>query len=126
MTTEAIKNRLKRAGIVSQGMFDRSPIPSAIISMDGVIEYANDALIKVIGDDRLEGKHFRDITHPDFLDKDLDLFSQLVAGSIDSYSLEKKYITVSGVDFPAILTVWVVSMEANTFIFGQFKPLPVI
>lgn len=44
---------------------------------------------------------FQDITHPDDLALDLELLNQLLAGEIESYQMEKRYLTAWG------STVWV-------------------
>jgi acetyl-CoA carboxylase biotin carboxylase subunit len=41
-------------------------------------------------------KTFQDITHPDDLDSDLNYVSQLLAGQIESYQMEKRYIRKDG------------------------------
>ena len=48
---------------------------------------------------------FRDISHPDELDENLDLSQQLLRGEINGYSLEKRYITKKGDSVWVHLTV---------------------
>ena len=59
----------------------------------------NDKLCEIVGYSREEllgGMTFQDITHPDDLQNDLDLFAPLMAGEIPSYSIEKRYIRKDG------------------------------
>jgi PAS domain S-box-containing protein len=55
-------------------------------------------LLEIVGYRRAElvQMTFQDITHTDDLDADLALFTQLKAGDIDSYSLDKRYYRKDG------------------------------
>lgn len=78
----------------------------------------NERLLEIVGYRRakLVQMAFQDITHPDDLDADLALFTQLKAGDMDSYSLDKRYYRKDGE------VVWVeitVSMQEAS---GQSGP----
>lgn len=46
--------------------------------------------------EEFEEINFSDVTHPEDLDKDLNLFNKLVEGKIDNYQMEKRYIDKRG------------------------------
>ncbi len=48
---------------------------------------------------------FPEFTHPEDVDKDVELFSQLVSGEIEFYRIEKRYIHKDGHTVWSILTV---------------------
>ncbi|MBA3742204.1 PAS domain S-box protein [Sporichthya sp.] len=83
--------------------FENAPIGQALVELDGRWRQVNSALTRLIGytESELFGMTFQDITHPDDLDADLAQVEQLVAGTIDSYQMEKRYFTATGA------TVWV-------------------
>ncbi|MFO7730284.1 MAG: PAS domain S-box protein [Spirochaetia bacterium] len=70
----------------------------AQVSLDFHIEAANEAYCTMLGytEDELKGKHLREITHPEVIDKNLEKQRQLVEGIIDHYQMEKKFIHKSG------------------------------
>ena len=78
--------------------FDRSPVGAAIVTPDGVIQQVNDSLARML--DRAQtdliGRSFREITHPDDVDLDQQLFDELMAGQRESYELAKRYLRADG------------------------------
>lgn len=46
--------------------------------------------------EEFEEINFSDVTHPEDLDKDLNLFNELVEGRIDNYQIEKRYFDKQG------------------------------
>ena len=78
--------------------FDNAPIGIALVSPDGRWLAVNRALCRIVGYSEAEllGKTFQDITHPDDLDADLHLLQQVLAGSRDGYSMEKRYFHKDG------------------------------
>jgi two-component system, chemotaxis family, sensor kinase Cph1 len=58
----------------------------------------NNALCNMLGysKEELLSRRFTEDTHPDDLDMDMELRKQLVAGMIDDYTLEKRYIRIDG------------------------------
>ncbi len=77
-----------------RGAFDGASIGMAIVSLDGRFLQVNPALCGIVGyrSDELLAKSFRDITHPDDLAADQELAQQLLAGEIDTYQIEKRYV----------------------------------
>jgi len=75
-----------------------SPIGMALVGLDGRILMVNQALCEMLGYDTetLTLRGFQEVTHPEDLDDDLELFAQAVAGEIDSYRLRKRYVHAEG------------------------------
>jgi len=63
-------------------------------TIDGRVVESNPAVQRMLGYSReeLRGMHFRDFTHPDDVDADLQLFQEVVAGKRDSYQIEIRYL----------------------------------
>jgi diguanylate cyclase (GGDEF)-like protein/PAS domain S-box-containing protein len=77
---------------------DNAPIGMALVSLDSRFLGVNRALCDIVGypADELRTKTFRDITHPDDLDADLDDVRRLLAGRIRTYSTEKRFLHADG------------------------------
>lgn len=78
--------------------FDGAAVGVAHTALDGHWLLANEHLCKILGytRDELFGARFHDITHPDDLEADLAQLERLVAGEIESYALEKRYVRKDG------------------------------
>lgn len=78
--------------------FEHAPIGQAIVELDGRWRQVNSAVTRLTGytEAELLGMTFQDITHPDDLDADLEQVEALLAGKIDSYQMEKRYLTADG------------------------------
>ncbi len=92
--------------------FQKSAIGIAHCNLDGRYLTANDRLCEIIGYtlEELSLRTFAEITHPDDLTQELELRQKLIAGKLDTYKLEKRYIHQSGRE------VWVsvfVSLERD-------------
>ncbi|HXD10002.1 MAG TPA: PAS domain S-box protein, partial [Anaerolineales bacterium] len=78
--------------------FAHAPIGMALVALDGHWLKTNQALSELTGytEQELLRKTFQDITHPDDLEADLNYAKQLLAGTIRSYQMEKRYIHKNG------------------------------
>lgn len=78
--------------------FDLAAVGMAHLSPDGSWSRVNRKLCEITGYSEAELLHlsFGDITHPDDLGRDLDKLQDLIAGRIDSYRVEKRYIRKNG------------------------------
>lgn len=79
-------------------LFNNAAIGIAIVEPSGRWKEVNNELCEIIGytKDELQNLTFQDITHPEDLNTDLNLLDQLIAGKIDRYQLEKRYIKKNG------------------------------
>ncbi len=82
----------------------------AVVSPEGRWLMANRAISGMVGytDAELRRIDFQRITHPDDLDADLALVRRTLAGEIDRYELEKRYVHKSGRVVPVLLSVCLV------------------
>lgn len=81
-----------------ESMFHKAAIGIALVAADGRWTQVNDALCRTLGYSmaELQALTYQDITFPGDLDADLALVEQLVAGEIERYQLEKRYIRKDG------------------------------
>ncbi len=81
-----------------RGTFDNAAVGIAHVALSGEWLQVNDRLCEITGHtrDALLSKTFQDITHPDDLQADLHQLQMLIAGEIDAYSMEKRYLRPSG------------------------------
>jgi diguanylate cyclase (GGDEF)-like protein/PAS domain S-box-containing protein len=78
--------------------FDNAPIGIAVVDTQGRILRGNASFSRMVGlsDSEVYLKAFRDFTHPDDVDADLTLFSEVMEGLRDGYTMEKRYIRRGG------------------------------
>lgn len=95
------------------GAFQHAAIGMALVSLKGYWLQVNASLCDIIGysEDELLTLTFQDITHPDDLEIDLGYVKQLLAGEIDHYHLEKRYIHKQGHEVWILLSVSLVIGE---------------
>ena len=89
-------------------LFDSSPHGMNVTDLDGRVIAANDALAQMLGyeADALLGRTFAELTHPDDVAPDVELFGELLDGARTSYALEKRYIRQDGSVLTAQLTAF--------------------
>ncbi|MEO7433274.1 MAG: PAS domain S-box protein [Dokdonella sp.] len=89
---------LRRSEVRFRSMFTSAAIGIAISTPGGRYLEANAAYCRMIGYDEAEllERDFASLTHPDDLGVNLDLRDQLLAGDLDSFVLEKRYIRKDG------------------------------
>lgn len=87
--------------------FDFAAIGMAMVSEDGRFIRVNRSLCRILGYVEVEllGMTFQEITHPEDLEKDLRYTHQVLAGEIDHYQMEKRYIHADGHYVWALLSV---------------------
>lgn len=78
--------------------FDRAPVGVAHVASDGTFLLVNKRYGDIVGfsPEELASKTYQEITHPDDLAEDERQARAVLAGEIDSYAMEKRYITKSG------------------------------
>jgi len=96
-------------------VFEQSSIGMALVDLDGRFVRVNRALEQMMGytSDELMRMALDAITHPQDLDRDLQLMHQLQSGQIRSYTMEKRYQRKDHVYFWARLSVSLVRDEAG-------------
>ena len=78
--------------------FELSPVGIAHVGIDGGWIRVNPRLCRLLGytEEEFLATRFQDLTHPDDLAEDLRLATELLAGKIPEYELEKRYIRKDG------------------------------
>jgi PAS domain S-box-containing protein len=106
--------------------FEQAPVGIAHVDLDGHWLRVNQTLCDIVGYTREElvSKTFQDITYPDDLGSDLDHVRQLLAGEIENYVLEKRYLHKNGQIIWANLTVSLLRQLED--IPNAFKPTQAI
>ena len=86
-----------------RGAFEHSAIGMALVSPEGKWLRVNFSLCEMLGysEEELLAKTFQEITHPDDLEADLEYVRQMLAGAIETYTMEKRYFHKQG------HTVWI-------------------
>lgn len=79
-------------------IFDQSPLGTALVSLDYRFLRVNAAFCRMTGysAEELTGLTFPEITYPDDLSADLAQVRRLIAGTIDHYTLDKRYMRKDG------------------------------
>lgn len=110
-----------------QSAFKYAAIGMAIVAPDGTWLKVNDALCEIVGysSQELMTKTFQDITYHDDLNDDLRLVNQVLAGEIDTYQMEKRYIHKQGHIVHILLSVSLVRNEDKTprFFISQIQDI---
>lgn len=93
--------------------FEQAAMGIAHVAPDGQWLRVNQKLCDIVGypRDELLQLNFQRITHPDDLDEDEALVRRVLAGEIDNYDLEKRYIRKDGQKIWTHLTVTLVRDE---------------
>lgn len=103
--------RAEEARATAEGMFravfDRSPVATAIVDLDGRYAQVNESFTVICGyaADALVGRHFAAITHPDDIAVDQSLLDEVLRGERTGYQLEKRYLHAAGHEIWVELTV---------------------
>lgn len=90
-----------------QGTFENSSIGLALVGINGNFIKVNESLCDSIGYKASEilKMSFQDISHPEDLEKDLNLLQAVIDGKRDSYQIEKRYFHKKGHIVYVLLTV---------------------
>ena len=77
-----------------RAIFENSAIGIGVVGLDAKPVECNQALLDMLGYsmDEISRMGFMDFTHPEDVDKDLELFHDLILGKQSSYQIEKRYI----------------------------------
>lgn len=89
---------LKKSEEQFRKTFENSANGMAILSLKGDYIKINKAYREILGysQEELQSKTFKEVTHPEDLEKNALLIKQLIKGERDHYKMEKRYIHKSG------------------------------
>jgi len=78
--------------------FEQAAVGIAHVGLNGQWLRVNQKLCDIVGYTReeLSQRTFQDITHPEDLDSDLVLYRQALAGDLNTYAMEKRYLRKDG------------------------------
>lgn len=95
--------------------FEQAAVGISHVAPDGRWLRVNQKLCEIVGYTREEllQRKFQDITHPDDLETDLDHVRRVLAGEIETYSIEKRYLRRDEVLIWVNLTVSLVRNQAG-------------
>jgi PAS domain S-box-containing protein len=118
MATETTAIPALKPGYLWRAM-EHSAIGTALVGLDGGWLRINAALRSFLGYDldELALLTFQDLTHPDDLGADLARLEALLAGTITSYQMDKRYIRKDGAVVWAELTVGLVRDDEGQPLF---------
>lgn len=90
-----------------RSFYDLGLVGVAITAPDKRWIQSNDYICQLLeySEDELHGMSWAQTTHPDDLAADVERFNALLAGEIDGYELEKRFVSKSGRVIPARLVV---------------------
>lgn len=111
--TEALRESEERFGRV----FEEGPIGMAMVDEKFRFIQVNPAFASMLGysEKEMQKMAFTDITHPDYVQKDVKQMGRLLRGELSVYSAEKRYITKSGKELWGLVQVSVVRNAAGEF-----------
>ena len=87
--------------------FEHAAVGAAQVGIDGRWLRVNRRLCEIVGysQEELLGRTFQDITYPDDLEEDLDRMRRMLAGELETYAIEKRYVKKEGPEIWVNLTV---------------------
>ncbi|MEH1946352.1 MAG: PAS domain S-box protein [Nostoc sp.] len=77
-----------------RAIFNQAAVGIKLETLDGHFVKANQTFCEILGysQEEILNKNFRDITHPEDIQIHLNKLQQLVAGKIETFSIEKRYL----------------------------------
>ncbi|HPE61876.1 MAG: EAL domain-containing protein [Thiothrix sp.] len=96
--TMELTARLTYSEALFHSVFEFAAIGIAIVDIQGKVLNTNSFFCEFLGysPEEMRTIHFRDVTHPDDIQRDLELFEQVLNGRMRYYHLEKRYLTRDG------------------------------
>lgn len=117
---KAIQATLAAAEARFRAIFEQMGVGVCQASLDGQLTDANPGMCRLLGYRRTElvGKTFLEITHPDDLELDLQHYNRLLAGELDSFTIEKRYCHRDGSHVWVAMTVCLVRDDRGEPLFS--------
>lgn len=114
-TRDDLQQKIATSEAMFNEAFENAPIGNAIVDIAGRLIRANRAFAAMLGrsPEEMQDLNFREITHPDDLDADVELFRSVVSGESDGYFMEKRYLRRDGTFINGKLAVSVVRNDAG-------------
>ncbi len=117
---------LKKSEEKFRNIFESSGIGMALLGPDGRLTKVNTTFCEMLGykDEEIIGTNFRDVTHPGDLDKSLEMVKELLTNnSVDSKSIEKRYLHKRGDVIWALTTISLIrdTNEKPSFFIAQIQ-----
>ncbi len=110
-----------------RSIFHHSAVSVALTDLQGNYIKVNRATEAIFGYSEAEllSMNFQVLTHPEDLSSDLELYQQLIAGELESYKIEKRYIRRDGEIIWGLLTVSLVPNAYGdiSFSFGMIEDI---
>ncbi len=90
----AARQRLQHSDAQLQALFEQAAVGIAMVAPDGRWLRVNQRFCAIVGytADELKALTFQQITHPDDLTTNLDHVRQMLAGEIQTYAMQKRYL----------------------------------
>ena len=122
---KAMEDQLRLSQQRFSSAFSTAPHGMALVSLQGQWLEVNDQLCEMLGYSReqLRCTDFQQITHPDDLETDLQHIEKLLAGEINTYQMEKRYLDSQGRIIWVLLSVSLVrdSDDAPVYYVAQIQ-----
>jgi PAS domain S-box-containing protein len=105
--------------------FRASPIGIAVENLEGQPLFVNPALCSMLGfsEEEMRNRHCVDFSPPEDAEKDWALFEQLRAGSIDHYSLEKRFFRRNGSLIWGRLTISLLNSRTSPLVVAMVEDI---
>jgi PAS domain S-box-containing protein len=106
---------LQQSEALFRGIFENATLGIVVEDLEGHLAEPNVGFAQMMGysADELRRMTCRDITHPDDYSTDIELYKQLLAGEIDHYRLQKRFIHKLGHTLWGDLAVFLVRDAAG-------------
>lgn len=104
---QAIEDELRLSQRRFLNAFNTAPQGMALVGPDGHWLEVNEELCRMLGYSReeLQARTYREVTHPDDIDTDRQNVADLLAGRINTYQMEKRYLDRLGRTLWVLLSV---------------------
>ncbi len=107
--------------------FESAATGMMLVDLTGHILQANRPIVKMLGytEAELRNHTFMDLTYPEDIEPNLNLFQQVLIGKIDSYQMEKRYLDKQGRLVWGRVSAGVVRDTANKprYLIGQLEDI---
>lgn len=124
---KGVKTDLKQTEARLRSVFENAAIGFALVDLQGRPVKCNPALERILGYSEAElcAMTFRQFTHADDLQADLEAYQKLMEGKYNSYQIEKRYVRKDGQIVWTRLTVSLVHPDegAPEFAFGMVEDI---